>query len=119
MQMGPTGATLNARNMTMDRFTEALTRQVPRVVIDKTGLKGSYTFKLEFTPDNAHMMGAPGAGGGGEGPGPGPEQASVPGGGGVSVFAALQEQLGLKLESKKGPLPMLVIDHIERVPTEN
>lgn len=73
-------------------------REVGRPVIDRTGLKGSYDFKLKWTPE----------GHGGELP------ADAPPG----LFTALQEELGLKLEASKGPVRVLVIDHVER-PTEN
>jgi uncharacterized protein (TIGR03435 family) len=72
--------------------------EVGRPVIDRTGLKGSYDFKLKWTPE----------GRGGELP------ADAPPG----LFTAIQEQLGLKLEAAKGPVKVLVIDHVER-PTEN
>ena len=67
-------------------------------MIDETGLAGVYSFTLRFTPD----------------PKPGvPEESDAP-----SIFAALQEQLGLKLEPQKGPVEILVIDHAEK-PSEN
>jgi uncharacterized protein (TIGR03435 family) len=67
-------------------------------VIDKTGLTGKYDFTLQFTPDNI--------------------PADSPNAGGPSIFTALQEQLGLKLESSKDPVKTIVIDHIE-LPSEN
>jgi uncharacterized protein (TIGR03435 family) len=63
-----------------------------------------FDFHLEFTPDEA-TPGIPASGDAGDPPGP-------------SIFTALQEQLGLKLESGKGPMELLVIDHVER-PSEN
>jgi uncharacterized protein (TIGR03435 family) len=63
-----------------------------RTVIDKTGLAGKYSYTLTYTPDDAP-----------------PGDASGP-----SIFTALQEQLGLKLESTKGPVEFLVIDHVEK-----
>jgi uncharacterized protein (TIGR03435 family) len=53
-------------------------------------------------------------GGGGDSPGANPAEPEV-----ASLFTALQEQLGLKLEQKKGPLDLLVIDHSEKAPLEN
>jgi len=70
---------------------------------DNTGLKGIYDFKLEWSPDD----GQPNSGGE-----PGDPN-------GLSIFAALQDQLGLKLEPKKFPIEMFVIDRIERLPTAN
>jgi uncharacterized protein (TIGR03435 family) len=78
-----------------------------RPVVDKTGLKGLYDIKVQWTPDpgltaNAAPGGIPGAG------------APL----GPSLFTALEEQLGLKLESARGPLPVLVIDSVQK-PSEN
>ena len=79
------------------------------VVVDKTGLTGNYDFKLTWAPDEA-QAGKPGAQGvpatnGAEETGP-------------SIFTALQEQLGLKLEATKGPVEALVIERVEK-PSEN
>jgi uncharacterized protein (TIGR03435 family) len=71
-----------------------------REVLDKTGLAGKYDFTLEYVPDGAQTRVSDG-----EGP-PAPT--------GVSIFTALQEQLGLKLESGKGPVEIIVIGHVER-----
>ena len=68
---------------------------VDRPVVDKTGLTGRYDFTLEFARET-------------------PGGASLSGASGPSIFAAIQEQLGLKLEPTKGPMKTLVIDHIER-----
>ena len=75
--------------------------------MDRTGLTGVYDFKLTWTPDEFQK------------PGPsetGPPAAGVPGG--PSLFNALVEPLGLKLEADKGPVPVVVIDSAER-PAEN
>jgi uncharacterized protein (TIGR03435 family) len=64
-------------------------------VVDKTGIAGSYDIKLDFAPD----LGT---------------DSSLP-----SLFSALQDTLGLKLQAQQVPVNMLVIDHVERVPTEN
>jgi uncharacterized protein (TIGR03435 family) len=91
-------------------FLANLTR---REVIDKTGLTGRFDLHLEWMPDEA--LGAP----------PDllrPDDATKPAqsasAGAPSIFTALQEQLGLKLESTKGPAEVLVIDHIQK-PSEN
>jgi uncharacterized protein (TIGR03435 family) len=73
-----------------------LTDIVGRPVIDETGLTAYYKVKLEWTPDTED--------GAEEGKG--------------SIFTALKEQLGLQLESKKGPVPVFVVEKIER-PSEN
>jgi uncharacterized protein (TIGR03435 family) len=87
---------------TLEMLTTALANQVGRPVLDRTGLNGSFNFKLEWIPDAA-----PG------GDAPSPSDSTGP-----SLFTALQEQLGLKLESARGPVEILVIDHVER-PGEN
>jgi uncharacterized protein (TIGR03435 family) len=63
-----------------------------RTVIDKSGLAGKYSFTVRYTPDDAP-----------------PADTNGP-----SLFTALQDQLGLKLESSKGPVELLVIDHVEK-----
>ena len=77
--------------------------------MDQTGIQGAWAFKLDWTP-RGRISGDGGRGGDG---------AAVPETSGITMFDALQAQLGLKLESKKLPMPILVIDHIERVPTDN
>jgi uncharacterized protein (TIGR03435 family) len=79
-----------------------------QVVVDKTGLTGNYDFKLAWTPDES-QAGKPGA------------QAGLANGtepGGPSIFTALQEQLGLKLEASKGPVETMVLEHVEK-PSDN
>lgn len=83
-----------------------LSRQVGRHVIDKTGLTGPYNFALTFMPEQNAVAASPEAG----------ESASEPSR--ASIYTALQEQLGLKLESAKGPVSHLFVDHIER-PSED
>ena len=72
-------------------FAERLVEMLNQPVIDKTGLTGLFDIHLEFAADNA------------------PADAT-----GASLFTAIQNQLGLKLTSEKGPVEVLVIDHIER-----
>jgi bla regulator protein blaR1 len=99
---------INGQGMGMEMLANQLSNAIGRTVLDKTGLKGQYDIKLEFTPED----------GPGHGPGDGPEAAPPPDTAGPSVFTALQEQLGLKLESSKGPVEIIIIDRIEK-PTEN
>lgn len=80
-------------------FLFFLTGQLQRAVMDRTGLTGTWDIDLTFSPDGLAS--------------PAPPQDSGP-----SLFTALQEQLGLRLEPSTGPVPVLVIDRIER-PTEN
>ena len=80
-----------------------------RVVIDATGLKGVYDFTLSWTPENIHAAQVSAASAGQE-----PANASVGDTSKPSIFTALQEQIGLKLESRKAPVEVLVIDHVEQ-----
>jgi uncharacterized protein (TIGR03435 family) len=89
-----------------------LTLNLGRPVIDRTSVKGSYDFTLEWTP--APDEGGPQA----IGLPPRAEPSRPADSNAPSIFTALQEQLGLKLESAKGPVEVMVIDHVER-PTEN
>ncbi len=91
-----------------------LSDQLARPVLDQTGLSGKYDIALHWTPDEspAGMLEDP------ANVKTGPDNVSQPDSSGPTIFAAIQEQLGLKLESTKGPVDVLVIDHIER-PTEN
>jgi bla regulator protein blaR1 len=108
---------LNVTAAGLDIFADVLSQNVGRVVLDKTGLKAKYDFTLQWTPDDStdQMLKAPGAGPDGKPP---LDAAPPPDVSGPSIFAAVQEQLGLKLEPQKSPLDVLVIDHIER-PSEN
>ena len=85
---------IDARVITMPRFAEVLSRQLDYPVVDQTGLQGSFNVKLEWSP------------------GPVAATDSKP-----SIFTAIQ-QLGLRLQARKLPVEVLVIDHVER-PTEN
>jgi uncharacterized protein (TIGR03435 family) len=99
----------SGKGLTLAEFAQALTQELStelgRVVIDKTGIQGRYDLTLKWTPDT----GADAASGGTDGSAPDA---------GPSIFTAIQEQLGLKLESAKSPVKVLVIDHVE-MPTEN
>ncbi len=85
-------------------LAEVLSNQVGRTVVDQTGLKGDYDFTLKWTPDESQgqMFRSPGDA-------PPPSDPNGP-----SIFTAIQEQLGLRLEAKKGPVDLLVIDHAEK-----
>jgi uncharacterized protein (TIGR03435 family) len=99
----------------LDELATALGIDLDRIVINKTGITGRFDFHMEFAPDEAtaglNSMRGP------DGPVVTPGSASDPPGG-PSIFTAIQEQLGLKLESAKGLREFLVIDRVEK-PTEN
>jgi uncharacterized protein (TIGR03435 family) len=109
----PKGARMNMRGRGQFSLegapVAALANQLGQVlgrsVIDKTELAGNYDFKLEWTPDEGQpgIMKPPG--------GDGSAAADLPG---ASIFTALQDQLGLKLESTKGPVETLVIERAEK-----
>jgi uncharacterized protein (TIGR03435 family) len=123
MSMGPGGTMhLEAPKMNMAAFADTLSRFVDRPVVDLTELKGTYQVALDLSMEDlrnaarsAGLMGL-GMGGGRDGARPPSDAASDPGG--LSIFAAVQ-QLGLKLEPRKAPLDLIVIDHLEKTPTEN
>jgi uncharacterized protein (TIGR03435 family) len=95
---GPGKSQLQATAVSMDLLAGYLGNRLGRIVVDKTGLSNSYNFTLEWTPGQA------------------PNQAldsSAP-----SLVTALREQLGLRLESQKSPVEVLVIDNLQK-PSEN
>lgn len=118
---GPGKMALTAKGMTMQGLTDLLARQVGKPVINQTGIEGNYDIDLEFKPEAPPLGGAggmrvmagppPGAGGDG---GPAPDGVEAP-----SIFTAVQDQLGLRLESKKGPVDTIVVDAANKTPTEN
>lgn len=86
---------LDAWGITIDGLAGILAGPAGAAVIDKTGLTGSYDITLKYAPESD-------------------PNSSLP-----SIFTAIQEQLGLKLEPAKVPVGYLVIDHVDRVPAEN
>jgi len=89
-------------------------QQLGRPVLDKSGLTGKYDFTLKWIPDDRRAPLFKGTEAGQQDTGSAPSAESS----GPSIFTAIQEQLGLKLEPQKGPVEILVIDHVER-PSEN
>ena len=119
------GRMVTAKNMTMDQFAEDLQRmangyiRVP--VEDATHLDGAFDFTLTFSPIgllNGGRGGGDAARGSGAAPGAGAPEALDPTGG-LSLFDAVNKQLGLKIEMRKRPMPVLVIDHVDPKPTDN
>ena len=99
---GPPGRLIGT-GVTIAMFADVLSGNVGRMVVDRTGLQGGFDIELTFDPSSAAKAppGAP--------PGPVAIDDSKP-----SIFTALQEQLGLKLESTRGQIDVLVIDRAER-----
>jgi len=96
---------LIGQQQTMQALAARLTTQLARLVRDETGLTGKYDFVLTYTPDSAELP---------------PGSAAPPDGDQPpDLYAALQSQLGLRLESKKGPVETIVIDRAEKVPVGN
>ena len=89
--------------------------------MDMTGLSGRYDITLDFAIDPSIMQAKMAAMGGGPPP-PGtasPEGSAQDPSGAATIFSALTEQLGLRLEARKGPVDLLVIDSVQKTPTEN
>lgn len=81
---------MQATKTSMETLAINLSRLTNRTVLDKTGLKGDYDFNLEWAPDEATESDMP------------------------SLFTALRQQLGLRLDSQHGPVEFIVIDRIEK-----
>jgi uncharacterized protein (TIGR03435 family) len=109
---------LDMNGAPMKAFANALSDQLGRNVVDKTELKGNYDLSLKFTPEVGQGGFFFGGRPGGPDGRPAGDAPPPPDSSGPSIFTALQEQLGLKLESTKGPVETLVISSIER-PSEN
>ena len=90
------GRYFDGEGLTMEVIADQLSRISGRVVVDKTGLAGRFDLKLRWTPDDAV-----------------PGEADPP-----TLFTAIQEELGLRLEPAKEPVPVLVVDHVDQ-PTPN
>ena len=88
---------------TLSGLAERLSAVAGRPMLDRTGLKGNYDFELNWAPPAR----------------PDPADVSAPADPAVNLAAALESQLGLKLEAKKAPLEVLVIDHAEKNPADN
>jgi uncharacterized protein (TIGR03435 family) len=106
-------ARLTAEDATMIEFADRLSNQLGKLVHDATGLKGKYDFDLTW----GETM-APRSGGAGDGNTPlsgSPEPADF----NQMMISAIQSELGLRLESKKGQVEIIVVDRAEKAPTEN
>jgi uncharacterized protein (TIGR03435 family) len=109
MSISEKGMVIWAHDATIESFVELLSQQIGTTVVDNTGLTGRYDYTLSWMPneDSLQLMGlripGPTPGGGGQSQQPA----------GPSIFSAVQEQLGLKLEKRKAPVDVIVIDHVE------
>jgi uncharacterized protein (TIGR03435 family) len=92
--------TLTAKNTSMAALADLISRNLSEIVVDRTGLEGAYDFELRWTNDDQNSSSA--------------DADAAP-----SLFTALQEALGLRLQPQKVPTEIIVVDHVERVPTEN
>jgi uncharacterized protein (TIGR03435 family) len=95
---------LSGQAVTMQDLADILVGQVDRIVLDKTGLSGKFDIQLQWTPD---VNTAPQS-----------DREAAPDTDGPSLASALSDQLGLRFEATRAPVPILVIDHVEK-PTAN
>ena len=104
----PSGTTFTFRNAPLSQITAVLQNSLDKPVVDQSGLSERYDFTVTFTPDPAQaaLLGGP--------PLPGADNRDAA----PDLFAAFQQQLGLKLESTKAPVDVMVIDKVEK-PSEN
>jgi uncharacterized protein (TIGR03435 family) len=91
----PQKTRISCRHCSLDYLAEVLSGQLDSIVVDQSGVRATYAFTLEWSPD----LSADGAT--------------------TSIFSALNEQLGLRLERRKLPLSILVVDRISKTPTDN
>jgi uncharacterized protein (TIGR03435 family) len=106
MTMSPSGAQMRGGKVSMAELVNILSNILGRPVVDKTGHQGTFDVLLEFTPDET-LGGLPI-------PPPAPPSTGTSPDLHGNIFAAIQEQLGLKLEAARGPVDVLVIDSVER-----
>jgi uncharacterized protein (TIGR03435 family) len=115
----PGSRVLTCQNITMAQFTDHLQYMSPELswpVADATGIEGTWDFTLTFSMNFGMPMMT--RGGGDAGAAGGPSAVPDPSGG-LTIFEAVEKQLGLKLEKQKRTVPVIVIDHLEQKPTEN
>jgi uncharacterized protein (TIGR03435 family) len=91
--------TLTAKHTSMAQLADLLSRYLSQMVVNNTGLDGVYDFEMRWTNDDQNTD---------------KDADTVP-----SLFTAVEDALGLRLRAQKVPVEMIVVDHVERVPTEN
>jgi uncharacterized protein (TIGR03435 family) len=126
MLVTPNGGREISGHMTMAQLTDVMSFFMDRPVVDSTGLTGTYDVDMAFMPDErdqmqnklgpAMAMAGPPPAGGNDAARPAEAVSDATAG---SIFSAVQEKLGLKLDPRKSPAEILVIDHAEKIPTEN
>jgi len=109
VSLAPLGLQIRGSQTSMQSLALILAGVLGRTVVDRTDFHGIFDIDLEFTPDDM-VAGIPGRGMPGSLPTAPPSGDSA----GPSLFSAMHERLGLKLESAKGPVTVFVIDHVER-----
>jgi uncharacterized protein (TIGR03435 family) len=88
---------MKASSMPLAAFAQRLSQVVDRPVLDQTGIQGAFNFTVEWSPEDDTTASPTGP----------------------SLFTALQQQLGLKLEARRGSVEVLVVERADRVPIEN
>jgi uncharacterized protein (TIGR03435 family) len=109
------------QNVTMDQFAdklEGISAYLHAPVRNATGIDGAYDFTINFSPVGAAQAGGRGGNSGPEGNGNAVAEAADPNGA-ITLFEAIEQQLGLKLVEEKRAVPVFVIDHVESKPTDN
>lgn len=109
MRMSGEGLSLEGGEVSMEGLAHTISMQLGATVVDKTGLTGHYDLALHWVPEQGMRMGPKGPEGG---PEPGGGSSTSPTG--PSLVTAIQEQLGLKLEAKKEPVDVIVIDQVSQ-----
>jgi uncharacterized protein (TIGR03435 family) len=97
--------TITGNRMPLGALARTLADSVGRPVLDKTGLTGEFDFRMTYAPDPMQQPAAAKDGG--------PDRPAPVAADGPSLFTALQEQLGLKLDAQRGPVEVLVIDSVD------
>jgi uncharacterized protein (TIGR03435 family) len=123
---GETQVSVACRNTTLAHFAEQLQAMAPNYLrypaSDGSGIGGAWDFAFTFSSIPPKVLAASGSQGGPRGAGAAPIGRDTPSGdpvGGISLFGAMEKQLGLRLEKHKRPEPVFVIDHLEEKPTDN
>ncbi len=111
-------STWEVKGASLDEFAKSLGDDMDRIVINKTGIAGKFDFRIEFTPDDQSMPSVVNAFRQRDAQSLDRTPIAPDPAGGLSIFTAIQQQLGLKLDPSKGPRDFLVIDRVEK-PTEN